>query len=224
MPADRIVHILGGSAAFCDHVERLLRFCGLASIVHETDGDGLYPAAEMTAGCVLLDIETPGTAWLGILARLKAHGVHLPVVVMAPAGDAAMAVHARKMGAVDVLERPFDDHRLIAAIEAALEDPPGIATHHAVTAAARQLAVLSRRERQVLDAIVAGHANKVIAHNLAISMRTVEVHRARILERLGIRAIAEAIRLAALASLAPVEEGEDKASEAGAPPDRNGLR
>jgi two-component system response regulator FixJ len=81
-----------------------------------------------------------------------------------------------------------------------------------VTAAARQLAVLSRRERQVLDAIVAGHPNKVIAYNLAISMRTVEVHRAHILDRLGIRSIAEAIRLSVLASLVPAEHGDDERS------------
>jgi two-component system, LuxR family, response regulator FixJ len=159
MPADRIVHIVAGSAAFCGHVERLLRSCVLASIVHETDGDGLYPAAELTAGCILLDIETPGTAWLGILSRLKGQGVHLSVVVTAPAGSVAMAVHAMKAGAVDFLERPFDDHRLIAAIEAAF-DAPGVAIRQEVTAAARQLAVLSRRERQVLDAIVAGHPNR----------------------------------------------------------------
>ena len=212
MPADRIVHIVASSAAFCGHLERLLHSCGIARIVHETNGDGMYPAEEMTAGCILLDIETPGTAWLSILSRLKGHGVHLPVVITAPAGNVAMAVQAMKAGVVDFLERPFDDHHLVAAIEAALEDPSGAAIHHAVAAAAHQLAVLSRRERQVLDAIVAGHLNKIIAHNLAISMRTVEVHRAHILDRLGIRSIAEAIRLSVLANLAPAEHGDDERS------------
>ncbi len=223
MSADRVVHILADDAAFSGYMERMLRSYGLASIVHDTVGAAL-DAAELTAGCILLDIETPETGGLGILFRLKARGVHLPVVVTAPPGSVATAVHAMKAGAVDFLERPFDDRRLIGAIEAALVETLDIAVHCEAARAVRRLTVLSRREREVLAAIVAGHPNKVIAHKLAISMRTVEVHRARILDRLGLRAIAEAIRLAVLASLAPVEDGDDEAPEVGASPARNGLR
>ena len=224
MPFDRVVHILADDAAFSGYMERLLRSYGLASIVHETAGAASDAAAELTGGCILLDIETPGIDGLGILFQLKARGVHLPVVVTALSGTVATAVHAMKAGAVDFLERPFDNCRLIAAIEAALTEVLGIAAYYEATRAARRLTLLSCRERQVLDAIGAGHPNKVIAHKLAISMRTVEVHRARIVERLGIRAIAEAIRLAALASLAPVEDRKDEASEVVAPPARNCLR
>jgi two-component system response regulator FixJ len=113
-----------------------------------------------------------------------------------------------KAGAVDFIERPVDDRRLLDAIEAALVDPRN---EPAPGAAARRLAILSSRERQVLDAIVAGHPNKVIAHHLGISMRTVEVHRAHMLERLGMRSIAEAIGLAALARLA-TPAGSDEGS------------
>jgi two-component system response regulator FixJ len=118
-------------------------------------------------------------------------------------GDVQIAVRAMKAGAVDFVEKPFDDRRLLEAIEAALARGPSSelrrrASEHAV----EQMALLSPRERQVLDALVRGHASKTIAHDLGISVRTVEVHRARVLDRLGLRRTAEAIRVAVLASLA----------------------
>jgi two-component system response regulator FixJ len=123
------------------------------------------------------------------------------------------AVETMKAGAVDFIEGPLDDQRLLAAIEAALIDPQTERTAGGPVQAARQrLAVLSNRERQVLDEIVAGQPNKVIAHKLAISMRTVEVHRARILKRLGVRSIAEAISLSARATVAPPEGTEERMS------------
>jgi two-component system response regulator FixJ len=109
-----------------------------------------------------------------------------------------------KGGAVDFIEKPFDDSRLFASIEAALANSGrGRTDREAAAEAAERIATLSPRERQVLDALVAGQPSKVIAHNLGISVRTVEVHRARMLERLGTRRLAEAIRLAVLADLAP---------------------
>jgi two-component system response regulator FixJ len=141
--------------------------------------------------------------------QLRALGVHLPVIATAAKGDVTTAVEAMKAGAVDFIERPVDDRRLLDAIEAALVDPRN---EPAPSAAARRLAILSNRERQVLDAIVAGHPNKVIAHRLGISMRTVEVHRAHMLERLGMRSIAEAIGLAALASLATPAGSDERSS------------
>lgn len=113
-----------------------------------------------------------------------------------------------KAGAMDFIERPFDERRLIAAVEAALALSPDVAAYRQATEAADRLTVLSRRERQVLDGVVAGDVNKVIAYHLAISMRTVEVHRAHMLKRLGLRTIAEAIRLAVLASLVPTEDAD----------------
>ena len=108
-----------------------------------------------------------------------------------------------KGGAVDFIEKPFDDERLFASIEAALANARPGRTDRESAEAAERIATLSPRERQVLDALVAGRPSKVIAHDLGISVRTVEVHRARMLERLGTRRLAEAIRLAVLADLAP---------------------
>jgi two-component system response regulator FixJ len=208
MPVQRLVHILGGDLAFCERLERLLHSRGLAAVIVKPGGAVPDNAAELTGGCILFDFGTTASAGLDALFRLEALGVRLPVVVTAPPGSVDLAVHAMKAGIVDFIERPFDERRLIAAVEAALARSPDVAAYRQATEAARRLTVLSRRERQVLDAIVAGHPNKVIAYNLAISMRTVEVHRAHMLERLGLHTIAEAIRLAVLASLLPTEDAD----------------
>jgi two-component system response regulator FixJ len=125
------------------------------------------------------------------------------VIVMTGQGDVPTAVRAMKAGAVDFIEKPFDDERLLTAIRAALASAGQVPRDREAVAAAQRLGMLSPRERQVLDGLVAGRPNKLIAHDLGISVRTVKVHRARMLERLGIRRASEAIRLAVLATLAP---------------------
>jgi two-component system, LuxR family, response regulator FixJ len=207
MPTQRLVHILGGDVAVCAHLERLLRSLGLAALVDETGAAVPDDAVELTGGCILFDIGTTASAGLATLSRLKGLAVRLPVVVTAPPGSVDLA-HAMSAGIVDFIERPFDERRLIAALEAALARSADVAAYRQATEAAHRLTALSRRERQVLDAIVAGHPNKVIAYNLAISMRTVEVHRARMLKRLRLRTMAEAIRLAVLASLVPTDDAD----------------
>jgi two-component system response regulator FixJ len=127
----------------------------------------------------------------------------LPVIVMTAHGDVARAVQAMKAGAVDFLEKPFDDETLLNAIEAALAKAGRRVGDREAVEAAQRIATLSPREREVLDGLVAGRPNKVIAFDLGISVRTVEVHRARMMERLGTRKLADAVRLAVLAKLAP---------------------
>jgi two-component system response regulator FixJ len=140
---------------------------------------------------------------LQLQSQLMQAGVRLPIIVMTGHGDVQIAVRAMKAGAVDFVEKPFDDRRLLEAIEAALaRGASSELRRRASERAVEQMALLSPRERQVLDALVRGHASKTIAHDLGISVRTVEVHRARVLDRLGLRRTAEAIRVAVLASLA----------------------
>jgi two-component system response regulator FixJ len=167
----------------------------------------------LRAGCLLVDLATPGVDASALQTQLKRLGISLPVIATIPKSDVTTAVETMKAGAVDFIEGPADDRRLLAAIEAALVDPQTERTAGGLVQAARQrLAVLSNRERQVLDEIVAGQPNKVIAHKLAISMRTVEVHRARILKRLGVRSIAEAISLSALATVASPAGSDERIS------------
>jgi two-component system response regulator FixJ len=144
----------------------------------------------------------PGIDGLEVQALLNRLGFRLPIVVMTGHGDVATAVQAMKAGAVDFIEKPCDDERLLGAIKQALTISRPAARGREAAAAAQRIATLSARERQVLDALAVGHRNKVVALDLGISVRTVEVHRARMLERLGVRSLAEAIRLAVQAASA----------------------
>jgi two-component system response regulator FixJ len=144
-----------------------------------------------------------GMDGLEVQARLLALGVPLPVIVMTGHGDIQSAVRAMKAGAVDFIEKPYSDEVLLNAIEAALAIAAPPDREREAARAAHRIAALSPREREVLDALVAGRPNKVIAFDLSISVRTVEVHRARMMDRLGTRQLAEAIRLAVMAKLAP---------------------
>jgi two-component system response regulator FixJ len=152
---------------------------------------------------MLVDVRMPELDGLELQLRLKELGVKLPVIMMTGEGDIQTAVRAIKAGAVDFIEKPFDGERLLAAIEGALADAWHTDRGRESIEASRRIAMLSRREREVLDGLVAGHSNKAIARDLGISARTVEVHRARMLERLGTRRLAEAVRLAVMATLAP---------------------
>lgn len=204
MRSERTVHIVDDDAAFCRSLERLLRSADFVPVLYETASALLDAAPRLSGGCLLLDVCIPGMDGLELQARLdQSSGLRLPVIVMTGQGDAPTAVRAMKAGAVDLIEKPFDDARLIAAIEAALAARVQSAQSSDADQAARRIAALSPREREVLDGVVAGHLNKVIAHDLGISVRTVEAHRARMLERLGTRSVARAIRLAVMATLPP---------------------
>ena len=210
-PPDRTVHVANGDPDARRSFERLLLAAGFAPVLYATASDLIEHASELSAGCMLLDLQLPGMDGLELQARLDDLGVSLPVIVMAEDGDVPTAVRAMKAGAVDFIDKPFDDQRVLVAIETALasagqagRDRAAKAERDRETAAAAQrIGMLSRRERQVLDGLVAGSPNKMIAHELGISVRTVEVHRARMLERLGVRRTSEAIRLAMLATLVP---------------------
>jgi two-component system, LuxR family, response regulator FixJ len=197
----QVVHILDDDVGVCRSLERLLMSAGYAVESHRSPVELLQnPQAR---GCLLLDLRMPELDGLEVQAQLNARGSCLPIIIMSGIGSVASAVRAMKSGAVDVLEKPFSEDSLIDAIETAFRlDSRPVAEKEAL-AACERLAALSKREREVLDQLVAGHPHKVIAADLGISVRTVEVHRARMLRRLGVRTAAEAIRLAVIASLLP---------------------
>jgi two-component system response regulator FixJ len=207
MPTERIVHVVDDDADVRRSLERLLLSAGFTPVLYDSGFAMLEAASGLSGGCVLLDLRMPGVDGLALQAKLNDLGIRLPVILMTGQGDVPTAVRAMKAGAVDFIEKPFDDERLLASIELAVAGERGGGRDRKALEAAQRIVLLSPRERQVLDGLVAGHPNKVIAHDLGISVRTVEVHRARMLQRLGTRRAAEAIRLAVMATLAPPSVG-----------------
>jgi two-component system response regulator FixJ len=203
MSAERVVHVVDDDGDVRHSLQRLLLSAGFTPVLYESGFAVLDAAPGLSAGCVLLDVWMPGMDGLELQAKLNELEIRLPVIVMTGHGDVPTAVRAMKIGAVDFIEKPFDDERLLASIELALAGATRAGRDREALEAAQRIALLSPRERQVLDGLVTGQPNKVIAHDLGISVRTVEVHRARMLQRLGTRQTAEAIRLAVLATLAP---------------------
>jgi two-component system response regulator FixJ len=199
----RPVYIVDDDGAFRRSVERMLRSVGLTAVSFESGPAFLKAAPDLVDGCVLLDVRMPGMGGLELQKELKSLGFKLPIIVMTLKGDMETAVRAMKGGAVDFIEKPFNDEGLLVAINAALTLTPAPTPNSESMEAAQRIAGLSQRERQVLDALVAGRSTKQMAYDLGISARTVEVHRARMLARLGTHSLAEAIRLAVLAKLAP---------------------
>ena len=147
------------------------------------------------AGCMVVDVQMPEMNGLALQQELAARRFRLPVIIMTGHGDIPVAVQAMKAGAVDFLEKPFDDGVLLDCIRRALERASS-AQDHALAAkeTRRRLEQLTDRERQVLDLIVAGKANKVIAYELSISPRTVEIHRSRVMEKMGASNLADLVR------------------------------
>ena len=202
MSTERIVHIVEDDASVRRSLQWLLQSAGFATNAYATSFACLDAAPQLTEGCLLLDIQMPEMDGLQLQGRLAAVGVDLPVIVVSGQADVTTAVRALKAGAVDFVEKPYDADGLVDAIETAMEEAGGPSLRRQTAKAAARIAMLTRRERQVLAGLFAGRLNKSIAFDLGISIRTVEMHRARMLQRLGARGVAEAVRVALLAKLA----------------------
>ena len=201
MPAERTIHVVDDDAAVRRSLELLLGSMGFITVSYAAPDSFLLAAPGLTDGCLLLDVKMPGVGGLEVQAMLKAIGFALPIIVITGQGDIHTAVRSMKAGAFDFLEKPYEDEALLRAIEAAFATTPHGHDRQTLDAVQR-IAELRPREREVLEALVAGASNKVIAFDLGLSVRTVEVHRARMMDRLGTHQLAEAIRLAVLATLA----------------------
>ncbi|MBL6457371.1 response regulator [Belnapia sp. T6] len=214
--ATRAVHVIDDDEAVCWSVATLLTSFGLAVETHDSAVAFLaaLPGLAEEPGCVLTDVRMPEMDGLELLRRLREQGFQRPILVMTAHGDVSMAVRAMKDGAYDFIEKPFEEEALFGIVRAALALPDpdeakaaGAASQEAstrpeVAQAAAVIATLSPREREVLDLAMEGKPSKVIAHELGISPRTVEVHRLRLLARLGVGSLAEAVRLSVLADMA----------------------
>jgi two-component system response regulator FixJ len=202
MAVERFVYIVDDDPAIRRSLERLLDAIGFRVSSYATPKAFLGVASDLSAGCVLLDLRMPEMDGFEVQARLLLINPDLPVIVVTAQGDVQTAVRAMKAGAVDFIEKPYSDDALVSAIESALRTGATKGRAADIAAAAALIATLSPRERQVLEALVAGQPNKVIAFGLGISARTVEVHRSRMMDRLGVRQLGQAVRLSVLASLA----------------------
>ena len=169
----------------------------------------VYPSAKAFlaeniagGGCLIVDIRMPEMSGLELQDELVKRGASLPVIIIAGHGDVPLAVRAMRNGAIDFIEKPFDDKILLASVNRALEAGRGDLDRESQARAALELmSLLTPRERQVLEHLIAGRSNKLTAYELSISPRTIEIHRARIMEKLRARRLADLVRTAIAASI-----------------------
>ena len=219
MPGDdaasdrKVAHVVDDDAAVRRSLALLLRSAGFAVQAYESGeaflkaADAAAPADGLPFGCVLLDLRMPGMDGLAVQREMAARGLGLPVVVVTAHGDVPLAVQAMRAGASDFIEKPYDGEAIIQAAEAALArgDEDRARAREGAEAAAR-VAALTPRERDVLQGLLAGRQNKVIARDLGISPRTVEIHRANLMDKLGVQSLSEALRTALAAGWLPPGE------------------
>jgi two-component system response regulator FixJ len=198
------VYIVDDDDGVRDSLQVFLEAAGYTVRGFASPQDFLTVAKTIDFGCVLVDLQMPGMDGLELKHRLNELNIKLPVVVVTGHGDIATAVEAMRAGAKDFIEKPFTDEAILAGIKMGLADRPQPNVEDpARLAIMERLKILSPREREVLDGMVAGHPNKVIAYNLTLSPRTVEIHRARVMDKMQARSLSELVRLAITAGIAP---------------------
>ncbi|SNT43184.1 two-component system, LuxR family, response regulator FixJ [Tardiphaga sp. OK246] len=195
------IDIIDDDPAMRDSLAFLLDVNGFNARSHGSAAAFLDHVRKSVPDCVVSDIRMPGMSGLDLVRRLKADGVACPVIAITGHGDVALAVEAMKAGAADFIEKPFDDEALLSAIRSAMAAKLVDGADAGREGAMARLADLSPRERDVLQGLVSGKINKVIAHDLGISPRTVEVYRANLMAKSGARSMSELMRLALAAGL-----------------------
>jgi two-component system response regulator FixJ len=199
LPNSQVVHVIDDDVDVRQSLAFLLSTAGLAVRVHDSAVAFLAVLPDAQGGCIVTDVRMPGMDGLELQRRLRANNIELPVIVMTGHGDVALAVEAMKAGAVDFIEKPFDDEVLLGAIRSALASHARNAEDEGRRAEIRQrLDLLSDREREVLDGLVAGKPNKIIAYDLGISARTVEVYRANVMTKMRADSLSDLVRMALL--------------------------
>lgn len=199
--SEAFVHVIDDDPAVLDAVMFLLEAEDLAARAY-SGPEAFLAVAETAKGCVVTDVRMPGMDGLQLNAQLRSMGLTLPVIMMTGHADVPLAVQAMKEGVVDFIEKPFDDETLLNAIRAALtQSPEGPVMSEEQIRARERLSALSPRELQVMQGLVDGKANKVIAYDLEISPRTVEIYRAHLMTKTGAKSLSELVKLALAAKL-----------------------
>jgi two-component system, LuxR family, response regulator FixJ len=196
------VYVIDDDEAMRDSLDFLLTSAGFNVSLFETALDFLDALPGLEFGCVVSDVRMPGLDGIELLKRIKAANSPFPIVIMTGHGDVPLAVEAMKLGAADFLEKPFEDDRLIGMIEAAIRQAEPAAKSEAVTLdIAARIATLSPRERQVMEGLITGLSNKLIARDYDISPRTIEVYRANVMTKMQANNLSELVRLAMRAGM-----------------------
>ena len=204
MPGEQCVYIVDDDEAVRDSLSALLASKGYAVTSFASARGFLAVTQSLPAGCLIVDIRMPEMDGLTLQQQLIERSLGFPLVVITGHGDVPLAVRAMKAGAVDFIEKPFAAEAILMSLEAAFARLAGSGGQDpAARAAAHKLELLSPREREVLGGLLAGLPNKSIAYDLGISPRTVEIHRARVMDKMGARSLSELIRLALAAGVRP---------------------
>ncbi len=200
MANEPIVHVVDDDPAIRDSLAFLLDTADLVSRTYDSAAALLAHADNLAPGCIVTDVRMPDMSGLEMVRRLSEMGVRHPVIVMTGHADVPLAIEAVRAGVKDFIEKPFDDEALLSSIRSALAEQMGSPAREGPDAEVlERLASLSARERQVLEGLVAGRANKVIAYDLEISPRTVEVYRANVMTKMQARSLSELVRMTILA-------------------------
>ena len=195
-----VVFIVDDDAAIRDAISLLLSLHGYRTATFATAEDLLAALDARSAGCIVADVKMPGMSGLELQQALRPRGIDLPVVIITAHGDVATARAAFRSEAVDFLEKPFDDGALLAAVAAGLaRETSRLEAGDRRQRGQENLAALTERERGVMELLVQGLHNREVAQRLGISPRTVEVHKARVMEKLGVRNLVELVRVAGAA-------------------------
>jgi len=203
MPSEKgRVHVIDDDDALRESLAFLLGSADIEVESYASAAAFLEALPSMRLSCVITDVRMPGLSGIDLLRRLKELKIEVPVIVITGHGDVPLAVEAMKVGAVDFLEKPFDDEVLLASVRSALRRQDGEAKRHAErTEIEGKLAALSPRERDVLGGLVAGRANKQIAFDLGISPRTVEIYRANLMNKMQAGSLSDLVRMALIVGI-----------------------
>ncbi len=202
MPSNLVVHVIDDDDAVRDSLAFLLRTAQMDVRTYETAAAFLANIKPFLPGCVITDVRMPEMTGIELLRRLRESGNDIPVIIITGHGDIPLAVEAMKYGAADFFEKPFDDDALLKSVRSALNRLEGAAQKIAERAALNErLATLSARERQVLEGLVVGKPNKIIAFDYDISPRTVEIYRANVMTKMQAASLSELVRMAIIAGV-----------------------
>jgi two-component system, LuxR family, response regulator FixJ len=202
MQHDQTIYVIDDDDAVRQSLQFMLKAAGITARTFESAKAFMEALPQITAGCIVTDVRMPEVTGIDLLRHIMKNNPDLPVIVITGHGDISLAVEAMKIGAVDFLEKPFDGQQLLTAVRSALSREADTGKRKADLAAIRdKLAALSNRERQVLEGLVAGSANKNIAFDLGISPRTVEIYRANLMTKMAANSLSDLVRMAMTAGI-----------------------